>query len=282
MKPKSKKRIAMVSLTDDEGCYFAILDLGEKFFKLFDYVDIAEFRLIEGEREEGEYDIAFLEGSVITEENVKLVKKLRKKSKILVGLGACAVTGGIPELKNNLDKDKLICRVYSRCKGIENPEIKPISHYVKVDFEIPGCPVDKDEFLKYLYFLKEGIIPKIPMRPVCFECQLKENKCLLLEGKPCIGPVILGGCKAVCPSNNFPCDGCRGVIPGSNFTKMQQVLEEIVGKEKSKNIFERYGNLDSIKESIASKDLMNKHKADKPISAKGSVGRQKSNEDKNR
>src|SRR3989338_686245 len=175
---KIKPTIAIVSLTCCEGCQVAILDLGERFLQLAKHIKIGDFAFLEDMPELTTYDIVFIEGAPITEANIARLKKLREKSKILVALGACAALGGIAEIKNYQDKNERMRYVYKNFESINNPDIKPLGYYVKVDFEIPGCPINKEEFLKITRQLLGGIPPYIPQRPVCYECQLKQNKCL--------------------------------------------------------------------------------------------------------
>jgi coenzyme F420-reducing hydrogenase gamma subunit len=134
------------------------------------------------------------------------------------------VLGGIAGIKNYQDKNERMRYVYKNFEGINNPDIKPLSHYVKVDLEIPGCPINNQEFLHIVQSFLAGAVPKIPQRPICYECQLKQNKCLLQEGLPCLGPMIIGGCGAMCPSNNYPCDGCRGPLKNMDPEKMNKQL----------------------------------------------------------
>ncbi len=194
-----KPTIAIVSLTCCEGCQVAILDLGERFLNLAQHVKIGDFAFLEEKPETEKYDVVFVEGAPITEENIARLKDLRQRSKFLAALGACAALGGIAEIKNYQDKNERLRYVYKNFEGINNPDIKPLSFYVKVDLEIPGCPINNEEFFKIIKDLMAGIPPKIKQQPVCYECQLKQNECLLQKGEPCLGPIMLGGCGAPCP-----------------------------------------------------------------------------------
>ncbi|MBU1102680.1 hypothetical protein KJ853_03445 [Patescibacteria group bacterium] len=252
-----KPTIAIVSLTCCEGCQVAILDLGQKFLDLSKKITIGDFAFLEDTPEPPNYDIVFVEGAPITEKNIARLKNLRSRSKYLVALGACAALGGIAEIKNYQDKNERLRYVYKNFEEINNPDIKPISHYVKVDFEIPGCPINKKEFLRIAKSLVAGIKPKIPQRPVCYECQIRQNKCLLQEGSPsealakgglpCLGPVILGGCGAPCPSSAYPCDGCRGPIKNINPDKLnKQLIAQNYTQEEIDLITQRFGMEDKI------------------------------------
>ena len=77
--PKNQKpKVGIVSLTCCEGCEFAILDLGEKFLELTKRIDLAEFHLIEELPEEGSYDIVFVEGTPLLDEQFEFLKSIRK------------------------------------------------------------------------------------------------------------------------------------------------------------------------------------------------------------
>ena len=222
-----KPVIAILSLTCCEGCQVAIFDLGEKFLEFLTKVNIGDWRLIEGLPDVDKYDIAIVEGTPITKENKIRLKKVRKKSKILIAIGACACLGGVQEIKDYRgDKKQLIRQIYPNIRGIDNPNIKSIKEIVKVDLEIPGCPINKEEFFKLInHILKTEQIPKIPQNPVCEECIRKNKNCLLLLGKPCLGAISLAGCGAPCPASGFPCDGCRGPREGINLEAMKNALK---------------------------------------------------------
>lgn len=244
-----KPRIAIASLTSCEGCQFVLLDLGERFLKLASQVEMVDFRLIEDEEDLGmDLDLVLVEGNPVTRENKELLKKLRARSKLLVAMGNCAAMGGIPEIKNYHEKANTIKHVYKYIHGISNPEIKELDNFVKVDFTFPGCPINGEEFLKYIPELLVGRIPTISDQPVCVECKKKGNRCLLLDKKPCFGPMILGGCDAVCPTARMTCQGCRGLRPLGNIRAMRSTLRTMISDEKFENIAEIYGLRDDIEE----------------------------------
>jgi len=164
---KKKSKIAIVSLTACEGCQIALLDLGKRFFDFLRKVELVDFSLIEEKAfPKGKIDIVFIEGNPIRDEEIKILKKVRKQAKLLVVMGNCAALGGIPEMKNYQNKEKTIRHIYKNAANIANPDIKEIDNFVKVDFTIPGCPINNEEFLKYAKILITGKIPKIPEKPV--------------------------------------------------------------------------------------------------------------------
>ena len=214
MKKQDKKpKVAIVGLTCCEGCEFAILDLGQRFLELTKYIDLVEFRMIkEDPPKTGPYDICFIEGSAVTKKNLKVLKELRRVSKMLVVLGNCAHTGGVHRMKNWVGRVRALGQVYDKPKGIDNLVILPIAEIVKVDFTIPTCPVNAEEFLLILKQILAGKKPQIPQNPVCYECQINGYECLLQKGELCCGPITLGGCNAVCLKAGQPCWGCRGLL----------------------------------------------------------------------
>ena len=246
--PKADKnpRLAIISLTCCEGCQFAILDLGEKMVELFKNFVVVEFSLVQDEKNNKEYDFVLVEGTPITKENFKKLELARKSAKTLIALGSCAHLGGFQQLKNYVDKEEKIKYVYQFPKGLDNPEIKPLSYFVKVDYVIHGCPITGGEFLRIMMELRNGITPKIPDRTVCYECQIKGNPCLLQQGKPCFGPVILGGCEAVCPSHGFPCYACRGPVSEPNLESLKQIFKEHGLEDKFEILMQEFGAADEV------------------------------------
>jgi coenzyme F420-reducing hydrogenase gamma subunit len=212
-------------------------------------VEMVDFRLREDEEDKGEkLDVGIIEGNPITEDNVKTLKKLRARSNILAVIGNCAAMGGIPEIKNYQEGKNTVKHVYKYLQGITNPEIKEVDNFVKVDFTFPGCPINAEEFMKYFTELLKGKIPTIPDQAVCLECQKLGNRCLLLDKKPCFGPMILGGCNAVCPSSRMMCQGCRGLRLTGNATAMRATLKNMMTEEEFENTSEIYGLRDDIEE----------------------------------
>jgi coenzyme F420-reducing hydrogenase gamma subunit len=249
-----KPTIAITSLTCCEGCQVAILDLGGRFLDLIGNVTIGDFALLEELPAPEKYDIVFVEGAPITEENRQRLYDLRRKSKILVALGACACLGGIAEIKDYSDKDERMRYVYKNSDNIQNYDIKSLKELVKVDLEIPGCPINNEEFLDVvkklvMLFQTDDLthLPKIPQRPVCYDCQLKQNECLLQKGLPCLGPIMLAGCGAPCPSSNYPCDGCRGPLKNVNPDNLnKQLIKQGYSQQEIDMILQRFGVTEEI------------------------------------
>lgn len=242
---QKKLKVSISAITDCEGCIVEIFNLGKRFLDLLPEMELADFKLFEDLPEPPEYDVSILEGCPVTKKDLERLRKIRKKSKVLVALGACACLGGIAKIKNYGDKRKIINYVYKNNQGINNPDIHPLKEYVKVDLEIPGCPINGEEFLRIMQEFLEGKTPSVFKRPVCFECPLKNNGCLLNKGKICFGPITLAGCGAPCPQLGFFCDACRGPLKekiGLDILKLR--LKENFNEKEALSILERFGAKD--------------------------------------
>lgn len=245
---RKKSKIAIVSLTACEGCQIALLDLGKKFFDFLKKVELVDFSLIEeAPFLEGKLDVVFVEGNPITKKDLDFLKKARKRAKLLVVLGNCAALGGIPEMKNYQGKEKTIRYIYKNIKNIANPEIKEIDNFVKVDFTLSGCPINGQEFLEGAKLLLGGKIPEGDQKPVCSECpHWGKDTCYLRQKEPCLGPISLAGCQAVCPKNNFPCYGCRGLLKNIKPQGFLKTLEKMKSKEEIDDDLEIFGLKDML------------------------------------
>lgn len=226
MSNNGKPKIAFFDFTSCEGCQLTVVDSLQTHPELLQAVDIVQFR--EAMTEKGEdYLVAFIEGSCTRQGDEARLKDIRQKAAIVVGLGACAHLGGVNALKALHPLEEVRSYVYGDKAGwFDTYDARPISAVIPVDFNIPGCPIDRDEFIAVVKALLLGKKPPIPDYPLCVECKLKENVCLYHQGKVCLGPVTRAGCKAICPSYGQSCGACRGFITNPNDSSMRHVLEE--------------------------------------------------------
>jgi len=253
-----KKKIGIFTLSCCEGCECVVLEQPRAFLKAMADVDVVEMRLLEdgpcefispGEKclvGPGHWDIAFIEGSAITQANLKLLKNIREHSKILVTLGNCAEFGGIHKMKTYRGKEKLAKKLYKYPETIDNLEIYDMDELIKVDYNIPTCPINGEEFLRITYDLLSDRKPKIAERTVCYECQRRGFPCLLQRGEPCMGPITRGGCNAVCLESRMPCEACRGFYEGANFSSLFRIIDKQVGKKRREEILEIFGVKDGL------------------------------------
>jgi len=155
----SKPKVAIYDFTDCERCEVKLVSLREKLLLVENKVDIINWRLGQEHFEAGPYDVTIIEGTPVTDYEVDLLKDLRKNSKVLIPLGACAALGGIPAIMPEKERKFWYEKIYTaqyRPKGVD---AVPLSAYVPVDFAIHGCPVDEDEIVKALEELLSGKTP---------------------------------------------------------------------------------------------------------------------------
>ena len=154
------------------------------------------------------------------------MKQIREQADIVVALGSCAHTAGVNALKN-IQPSLQDVREYvygDKWDWYDTYMTRPISAVIQVDAIIPGCPIDRLEFLDVVKKVLLGKKPSIPDYPVCVECKLKENVCIFDKGGTCLGPITRAGCDAICPTYGDGCEGCRGLIPNPNENAMEDVL----------------------------------------------------------
>lgn len=220
-----KPKVAFFDFACCEGCQLTVVDCLQTHLELVETVEIVQFR--EAMTEKGEdYQIAFIEGSCTRPEDETRLKEIRKQAAIVVALGACAHLGGVNALKN-IQPSLQGVREYvygDKWEWYNTYPARPISAVIQVDAVIPGCPIDRTEFLNIVKMVLLGKTPTLPDYPVCVECKLKENVCVFDKGGFCMGPVTRAGCQAVCPVYGQGCLGCRGLIPNPNENAMKDVL----------------------------------------------------------
>ena len=223
--PLYRPKVAFFDFTSCEGCQLQIINNEGSLLDFLSLVEVVNFREAMTEKSD-DYEIAFIEGSITRDDEVKRLKKIRKNAKVLVALGSCACFGGVNQLKNkfkDLDWPKKI--VYGD-HDIESGPVRAVEEVVKVDLKIYGCPVKKEEVEKIVLNIALGKSVEHPKYPVCIECKANENLCLFELGEPCLGPVTRAGCDAWCPNSRAGCWGCRGPAEDANIEQMIKIMKE--------------------------------------------------------
>ena len=224
MTQSAKPKVAFFDFTCCEGCQLTVVDSLQTYPELLEVIDIVQFREAISERGE-DYQIAFIEGSCTRESDEARLKQIRQQAALVVALGTCAHLSGVNSLKSLHPLQDVRDYVYGDKAGwYDTYDARPIEAVIPVDFAIPGCPIDRDEFVACVKALLLGKKPPIPDYPVCVECKLRENSCLYTKEKVCLGPITRAGCKAICPTYGQSCEACRGVISNPNDNSMRQVL----------------------------------------------------------
>jgi sulfhydrogenase subunit delta len=237
-----KPKIGIYGFTGCAGDQLVIIHTEDEILNLFGAVNMQSFVMASSNPTEGPLDVAFVEGSISTEQEKEHLLDIRKRAKVLVAIGNCAVSGG-PQAMYTGDEayTKRLQNVYGDVKFITEPlEAKPLDAFVTVNYYLPGCPIDTKQAFALISRLIHKATPEPYPHPVCHECKLNENHCLLLEKKFCLGPITAGGCDSVCPSHGLPCVGCWGPNEDGNFSQHLKLLESF-GMTK-KDIIRRVRN----------------------------------------
>jgi len=225
----AKPKVGIFGMTGCAGEQIVILNCEDQLMDILKVLDIRSFHTAMSENdEECDLDIAFVEGAVVQPKEEELLKEIRKRSRLLIALGTCAVWGGVAAMKNEVSREKLKDQIYGSAGEIfKSISAQPLRSFVKVDFSLSGCPMEKEQFLQAVASLLHGDIPVLPKYAVCTECKMNENTCLLLEkGELCLGPITVAGCKARCLSYGIPCSGCRGPVEEANIASEVEILKE--------------------------------------------------------
>ncbi|MFQ5887260.1 MAG: methyl viologen-reducing hydrogenase [Candidatus Hydrothermarchaeales archaeon] len=245
------------------GCECNVLDIGDDLIDILPHLEFVHFPLLmdrkyygqEGDKAEleiPEADIGILAGSVVNEENKHVAEMVRKKVKILIANGACAISGGIPALKNMFKNEDVMDYVFRQGPTTDPADppsdenlpklldrVYAVDEIVKVDVKLPGCPTSPALFAQAVTALLEGKEFKLEEKSVCDTCpqkrekkalmtELKRNtelptkdkwgeKCILEQGYLCMGPATKAGCATGidgprCILGGYVCRGCFGPI----------------------------------------------------------------------
>jgi len=223
---ESRPTVAVYKFSSCDGCQLSLLNMEDEILDLAKAVDIAFFLEATRASRPGPYDIALVEGSITTEHEVTRIQEVRAQATTLIALGTCATAGGVQALRNFADADEFASRVYPHPEYLSFlPTSKPISDYVKTDFELWGCPINKQELLQVIVALLNKRRPSLPAYPVCMECKRRGASCVLVaSGTLCLGPATQAGCGALCPGMGRGCYGCFGPSRHSNPDSLRATL----------------------------------------------------------
>lgn len=146
---KTKKRVGIFSLTCDEGCTIYMIEVfNQKLLAWLEKMEIVHFLSVSDKREFADLDIALIEGTISTERDKREVEEIRKKSKILIAMGSCAITALPSGQRNNFDAPKLAEIREALDSHDFLPKCLALDEVVKVDDEIIGCPIDEKKFVE--------------------------------------------------------------------------------------------------------------------------------------
>ncbi|TDX63474.1 coenzyme F420-reducing hydrogenase gamma subunit [Methylosinus sp. sav-2] len=222
----SVPRLAVWKFASCDGCQLSLLDCEDELLAVAQALDIAYFPEATRAPIRGTYDLSLVEGSITTPHDAERIQDVRRRSRALITIGACATSGGIQALRNFADVREYASIVYARPDYIHALATStPISDHVKVDFELRGCPIDKGQLIEVISSFLAGRKPATPSHSVCLQCKLKGNVCVMVaQGTPCLGPVTHAGCGALCPSYDRGCYGCFGPAETPNAPSLSAQL----------------------------------------------------------
>ncbi|MDP2887256.1 MAG: oxidoreductase [Ignavibacteria bacterium] len=212
MKKERKPKLAIWKFSSCDGCQLSLLDCEDELLAVAENIEIANFPEASRQVVKGPYDLSLVEGSITTPHDAERIHRVRRSSKVLVTIGACATAGGIQALRNFKDVREFTSIVYATPSYIETlNKSTPITDHVFVDFELRGCPISKVQLVEVLSAFLNDRKPTTPTYSVCLECKRRGTVCgLVTHGPPCLGPVTQAGCDALCPSYHRGCFGCFG------------------------------------------------------------------------
>ncbi|HET9553511.1 MAG TPA: oxidoreductase [Anaeromyxobacteraceae bacterium] len=225
-RPRKLPKIAVWKFSSCDGCQMSLLDCEDELLALAGQAQLAYFPEATRAEVRGPYDLSLVEGSITTPHEVERIHEVRRLSRQVLAIGACATAGGIQALRNFVPKDDLVRMVYASPEYVETLATSTaIADHVQVDYELRGCPVNKKQLLLAVQAMLAGRTPTLPTFSVCLECKRRGNVCVTVaRGQPCLGPITQAGCGALCPSWARGCFGCFGPSESINLEQLKGVL----------------------------------------------------------
>lgn len=208
----AKPRLAVFKFASCDGCQLSLLDAEDDLLPVAGAVEIAYFLEARTQTSAGPYDVGLVEGSVTTAHDAERIREIRRQCRYLVTIGACATAGGIQALRNWANVDEFVRQVYATPAYIETLATSTaIADHVPVDFELRGCPINKQQLVDLIKALLLGKTPRVPTYSVCVDCKRRGVVCVAVaQGIACLGPVTQAGCGVICPAYHRECFGCFG------------------------------------------------------------------------
>ena len=174
-------KIATCSLAGCFGCHMSLLDLDERLFELAERIELDRSPLTDI-KELGFCDIGLIEGGVCNAENVHVLLEFRARCKTLVAIGACALNGGVPALRNQFALSDCLEESYLRGIGLMNAQIPsdpelplllnkvhPLHEIVRIDYFLPGCPPAADAIWTFISQLLSGQPPALSYTQIHYD-----------------------------------------------------------------------------------------------------------------
>lgn len=163
----SKLKLATAWLDGCSGCHMSFLDLDERLLELAELVELVYSPLVDAKEFPEHVDIALVEGAVATAEDEHKIQVIRARTRTLVAMGDCAITGNVPAMRNPIGPEAVLNRAYIENASAQaqipcvvvpalNKTARPIHEFVDVDVFLPGCPPSADTFHEALTAILSG------------------------------------------------------------------------------------------------------------------------------
>lgn len=226
---KKKFRLGVFKYSCCAGCEFQLIYFQRHIQEVFQNLELVYCKMAQsGGEEDGPFDIALIEGAITQSEQADQLKRVRRSSRWLLPIGSCAVNGGVPAIKNHTTELEVEERVYKDVRNLHSMRTQAVDAFVRVDGYIRGCPMGEPDLEETVISLLMDKRPSLFDYPVCVECKLRQNVCVLVSWKqPCMGPVTNAGCGALCPSHSRACYGCWGPVKDANSPALARQFEKM-------------------------------------------------------
>jgi coenzyme F420-reducing hydrogenase gamma subunit len=221
-------RVVFCGLASCFGCQINITNNESNLMDVLGQIDTQYWQLTSSDPMPTDFDVAVIEGAVTTSEAEASVHALREAADVVITIGACAATAGIPGMAARA-YDGRQNAVY----GEHVPEVissiayepRAVRDVIDVDFEVPCCPVEPSIFVNTLQHALYGSNIYRHSSTLCGECKGGEHGCFYGRGIMCMGLVTRSGCGAKCTKLGRPCNGCAGLSPDANLDTARVVVE---------------------------------------------------------
>ncbi len=223
----SLPRVIVIGLASCYGCQLNITNVEKHLAEVLGQIDLRYWQLTSSAPMPDVFDVAVIEGAVTTEESEDVVKRARDIADVVITIGACAATAGIPGMSarsyENRAREVYEDELPKVCENMISP--RPVKSEIDVDYEVLCCPIDSFKFIDTLHHVLFGSNKLRRSSTMCGDCKHNEQGCFYGRNTMCLGLVTRSGCGARCPNLGRPCNGCAGLSPDANLTSARDICE---------------------------------------------------------